>query len=157
MAAEVRFTQNFEDNLGAIQEFLLACSPDTAVDQFNALLQEIAAVASLLSQHPAIGRPMQSARHPDSKTGLAWKHLTSRMRALRMGDLREYVLHEYVVLYAATRDTVHLLAVKHQRQLSPLANTAFSSAPSGCPGEAGVYRLESTTPGKAWQSRGREL
>jgi len=118
MAAEVRFTQNFEDNLGAIQEFPLARSPDTAVDQFNALLQEIAAVASLLSQHPAIGRPMQSARHPDSKTGLAWKHLTSRMRALRMGDLREYVLHEYVVLYAATRDTVHLLAVKHQRQLS---------------------------------------
>lgn len=40
------------------------------------------------------------------------------MRALRLGDLREYVLHEYVVLYAATQDTVHLLAVKHQRQLS---------------------------------------
>jgi hypothetical protein len=35
-----------------------------------------------------------------------------------MGDLREYVLHEYIVLYAASLDTVHLLAVKHQRQLS---------------------------------------
>jgi hypothetical protein len=31
MAAEVRFTQNFEDNLGTIQEFLLARSPATAV------------------------------------------------------------------------------------------------------------------------------
>jgi hypothetical protein len=58
MAAEVRFTQNFEDNLGTIQEFLLARSPDAAVDRFNALLREIAAVAALLSQHPAIGRPM---------------------------------------------------------------------------------------------------
>jgi plasmid stabilization system protein ParE len=118
MAAEVRFTQNFEDNLGAIQEFLLARSPDSAVDEFNALLQEIAAVALLLSQHPAIGRPMQSLRPPASKTGLAWRHLESRVRGLRMGELREYVLHEYVVLYAATRETVHLLAVKHQRQLS---------------------------------------
>lgn len=118
MTADVRFTQNFEDNLGAIQEFLLARAPDTAAEQFNALLQDIAAVASLLAQHPAIGRPMQSAAPPDSKPGLAWKHLVSRMRALRMGELREYVLHEYVILYAATRDTVHLLAVKHQRQLS---------------------------------------
>jgi plasmid stabilization system protein ParE len=118
MAAEVRFTQNFEDNLATIQEFLLARSPDTAVDRFNALLQEIAAVAALLSQHPGIGRPMQSGGTPGSRTSLAWKHLASRMSALRLGDLREYVLHEYVVLYAATQDTVHLLAVKHQRQLS---------------------------------------
>ncbi|HTT40669.1 MAG TPA: type II toxin-antitoxin system RelE/ParE family toxin [Burkholderiales bacterium] len=118
MAAEVRFTQNFEDNLGAIQEFLLARSPDIAVDQFQALLQEIAAVAGLLSQYPSIGRPMQSGGSPNSKSALAWKHLASRMRALRAGELREYVLHEYVLLYAASRESVHLLAVKHQRQLS---------------------------------------
>ena len=118
MAAEVRFTQNFEDNLATIQEFLLAGSPDTAVDRFNALLQEIAAVAALLAQHPSIGRPMQPGQIPGSRTSLAWKHLASRIRALCLGDLREYVLHEYVMLYATTQDTVHLLAIKHQRQLS---------------------------------------
>lgn len=118
MAVEARFTRNFEDNLGDIQEFLLARAPDTAVGQFTALVQEIAAVASLLSQHPGIGRTIRSAEPPGSRTALAWKHLASRMHALRMGDLREYVLREYTVLYAASPDTVHLLAVKHQRQLS---------------------------------------
>ena len=75
MTADVRFTQNFaqnfEDNLGATQAFRLARGPDTAVDQFNALLHDVAAVASLLTQHPAIRRPMQSAAPPDSKPGLA--------------------------------------------------------------------------------------
>jgi len=117
MPAEVRFTRNFEDNLDTIREFLLSTSPSQAVERFALLQRQIVSVALLLSEHPRIGRPMRTPSHPSRRTKLALNHLAARTRSLRAGELREYLLQDYVVLYAATQDMVHLLAIKHQKQL----------------------------------------
>ena len=45
--------------------------------------------------------------------------LTRQLDALaKDGELREYVLALYLVLYAWIKGTVYLLSIRHQRQLS---------------------------------------
>jgi hypothetical protein len=45
--------------------------------------------------------------------------LTRQLKAIdKDGELREYVMAHYLLLYARTGGTVYLLSIRHQRQLS---------------------------------------
>ena len=115
--AKVRASHNFLSNLDTIAEFLLEIEPHEASARFDTLRREIDELIGLLEAHPAIGRPARF---------LASRSIQARERASRVGrlaqslgmqELREYVLKDYVVLYANSSSEVVLLALKHQRQL----------------------------------------
>ena len=115
--ARIRAAQNFLANLDAISELLLETRPEDAAASFQALQRDIDELLSLLELHPAIGRP---ARFLNSRSVQARERAGRVLRlagSLQIAELREYVLREYIVLYAASNADVVLLAIKHQRQL----------------------------------------
>lgn len=109
----VRITRNFERNLAGIEVFLAEAG---AARAYDVLLEALAAtVIPSLERYPRIGRPFleRTAQSVEAQ---------ERIRALKprtdAGELREYVAGDYLVLYALIGSTVHLLAIKHHRQLS---------------------------------------
>ena len=119
MAAKhtVRLTGNFERNLEAIEAFLLEAEAPHA---FEALLDElINTVVPNLEHFPGMGRLLleRPARSIEVANGIA--RLTKQLNALdKGGELREYVMTHYLLLYARIKGTVYLLSIRHQRQLS---------------------------------------
>lgn len=109
----VRLTANFERNLAEIEAFLAAVD---AGEAFNGLIDELLeTVVPNLERFPAMGRSFLE-RVPGSVEVVAAQ---SALRArLVGGDLREYLLKNYLVLYSLERDVIHLLAIRHHRQLS---------------------------------------
>jgi plasmid stabilization system protein ParE len=88
-----------------------------AGDPFTELLDQLfGTVLPNLERFPDIGRDFLG-RQPSSVEGAA---ALARVRT-RLGDgaqLREYITGEYLVLYAVVGDRVHVLAIKHHRQLT---------------------------------------
>lgn len=119
MAAKqaVKLTGNFERNLGEIEAFLLEAG---AIQAFDALVQElIDTVIPNLERFPGMGRPFlqRSARSVELTEGMA--RLSRLLTSLAEdGELREYVMSHYLLLYARIKGTVYLLSIRHQRQLS---------------------------------------
>lgn len=119
MAAKctVKVTFNFERNLADLEDFLLE---DEAFLAFDTLLDNLVrTVIPNLEQFPAMGRPFlnRPLRSVEVIEGVA--RLTKRLSTpARHSDLREYVLSPYLMLYAQIDDTVYLLSIRHQRQLS---------------------------------------
>jgi len=68
----------------------------------------------LLAQFPRAGRNF-GIRQPDSPNVT---DMMKRVRALMGTDieLREFILDDYLVLYAIQGETVHLLTLRHHRQ-----------------------------------------
>lgn len=119
MAAKhtVKLTGNFERNLEQIEAFLV----EAEVPQvFDALLDELTAtVIPNLESFPGIGRLFlqRPARSVEVANGMA--RLTKQLDSLAEdGELREYVMTNYLLLYARMKGTVYLLSIRHQRQLS---------------------------------------
>ena len=110
----VKFTANFEANLASIEAFL---TEGEFVQGYERLLDELGeVVVPNIERFPAMGRPFL-ARAPQSVEALA---IADRLRprlASLAGDaeLREYVMHDYVILYAFIRDSAYMLSIKHQR------------------------------------------
>lgn len=109
----VLVTQNAERNLEQIRVFL----DGRPGEPFAALLDQLfGTVLPNLERFPEIGRDFLG-RQPSSVEAAA---ALDRVRA-GIGDgaqLREYITGEYLVLYAVTGDCVHVLAIKHHRQLA---------------------------------------
>lgn len=113
----VKFTANFERNLEAVEAFLDGAQAPQA---FDALLTELAdTVIPNLERFPGMGRPfldraLRSVEVSNGVEGLRRKlgHIGED------GELREYVLSHYLVLYARFDTTIYFLSIKHHRQLS---------------------------------------
>lgn len=113
MVIQVKLTANFERNLEAIAEFLdLMGAPQV----YDGLLDELINILiPNLENFPAMGRPFieRSVRSVEVANAL------QRLRAkLGDGELREYLFTDYLVLYAQFGEVMHLLSIKHHRQLS---------------------------------------
>jgi plasmid stabilization system protein ParE len=111
--AIVKFSANFEANLGQIEAFL---ARENAMQAYDALLAELAAtVIPNLERFPQMGRLFFSRG-----AGSVEAHAKIERLALRIGDgeLREYLSGDYLLLYALMKGTVYLLSIKHHRQLS---------------------------------------
>lgn len=114
----IKLTANFERNLAEIERFLTAAEAPQAYD---ALLDELLeTVIPNLERFPGMGRPFLS-RVSGSVEGLnALASLRLKLSALLTDadDLREYIMNSYLVLYVQIGDNIHLLSIKHHRQLS---------------------------------------
>jgi len=107
------FTQNFAENLLAIETFL----GDDGRATFGHLVDRVLDdVVPTLCRFPFSGRSFLT--HPIRS--LEARSAVRRLkRALQPSDnLREFILDEYLLLYLVRRDQMIFLSIKHHRQLS---------------------------------------
>ena len=115
----VKFTANFERNLEDIEQFL---TEQDAPQAFDGLLDELLeTVIPNLEQFPEMGRPFMARQPRSVETTNTLAKLCAKLSGLNqeMDALREYVLKDYLLLYALIDGaTIYMLAIRHQRQLS---------------------------------------
>lgn len=116
----LRTTENFTANLQEIAGFW-----DTreCPAGFDALLTELRdPVFPNLRRNPRMGRNFL-ARQPQSVDSLArMRTMDAMLKSLAIqsdvAEVREYVMTDYLLLYLLVDITIHLLAIKHQKQLA---------------------------------------
>jgi hypothetical protein len=109
----VKLTANFELNLAAIEMFL---SEVGAPQVYDLLLDDLAdTVIPNLEKFPTIGRLFLKRPAYSVEATNALARLQSK---LGEGELREYLFGDYLVLYVQFDVAIHLLSIKHHRQLS---------------------------------------
>ena len=113
IALAVKITANFERNLIEIENFLTDAG---ATQFFDALVDELAStVIPNIERFLKMGRNFadRPARSIEASNGL-----DALRKQLGDGELREYVLSDFLLLYAQYGHPVYLLSIKHHRQLS---------------------------------------
>lgn len=113
----VKLTANFATNLEAMGAFWSESGFPQAYDR---LLDELADnVIPNLERFPAMGRPFL-ARQPDSVESISrQERLRAQLGRLgEGGDIREYLMADYLILYAVVGEAVYLLSIRHHKQLS---------------------------------------
>lgn len=114
----VKLTANFERNLADIERFLTEVDAPQAYD---GLLDELLdTLIPNLERFPGMGRPFLNRSVGSVEATNALAALRVKLEAL-MGQadgLREYVMDNYLVLYALIDGNIQLLSIKHHRQLS---------------------------------------
>ena len=114
----VKLTANFERYLEEIELLFVEADASRA---YEALLDELlATVIPNLERFPDMGRSFlaRSARSVETTNSL--NALRAKLATLTSDPdaLREYVLSDYLLLYAQVESIIYLLAVRHHRQLS---------------------------------------
>jgi plasmid stabilization system protein ParE len=113
-ARSVLVTQNFDRNLAAIRDFLSAAGASSAFAELVGRLGP--EVIPNLQRFPDLGADFL-ARAPLSVDGVAL--FEEVVKAAGPGShVRQLIDGDYLVLYMVKGGTVHLLAIKHHRQLS---------------------------------------
>lgn len=121
VSAKVEAAQNFLSNLEAAYLFFKMQDEYSAADRLRKLKAQLREMIAVLSWSPGSGR---SARFLSSRSAQARLRLEAirQLAALAgLSHLREYVVDHHVVLYAHSETEVLLLALKHQRQLTYIA------------------------------------
>ena len=109
----VKLTAHFERNLEAIELFLAEAD---ALQVYGHLLDElINALIPNLERFPAMGRSFLERPAGSVEAVNALERLQTELQG---GELRQYLLADYLVLYARFDTKIYLLAIKHHRQLS---------------------------------------
>lgn len=127
----VKLAANFERNLGDIEHFLTEAEAPKA---FDALLDELLdTVIPNLERFPEMGgsflsRPIRSVEVANGMTALREKLSAS---GADPDALREYVMDHYLILYVQIGGKIHLLSIRHHRQLSFDFEAHWGTAPSG--------------------------
>lgn len=114
----VKLTENFERNFEGIELFLEEAGRLPAYDH---LLDEILeTLIPNLERFPEMGRPFFRQPVGSVEVANASAALKERVMALagQPNAIREYVLKDFLLLYAVIGEVVHLLAIRHHRQLS---------------------------------------
>lgn len=110
----VHATTTFERTLEVALAFLTEKGAGPAAERLlDAALKRMPEV---LARHPRLGRDFLS-RSPQS----AEADQTHRQATALLGkttELREYILGDYIVLYAIEDDVIHLVSIRHHRQPS---------------------------------------
>ena len=113
----VKLTANFERNLGQAEAFLLETNAPQA---FDALLDELTdTVIPNLERFPGMGRLFfeRPIRSVEASNGM--DVLKRKLNVIaKDGEIREYVMSHYPVLYARFGAPIYLLSIRHHRQLS---------------------------------------
>ena len=114
----VKLTDSFERNLVDIESFL---NKVDAPHAFDGLLDDLLdTVIPNLERFPGMGRPFLNRSVGSVEATNALDALLTKLKALLVepADLREYVMNQYLVLYLQIDGNIHLLSIKHHRQLS---------------------------------------
>ncbi len=112
----MRLTHNFEDNLAQIEAYWEGNEFPAGYDR---LLEELTSTTlPTLEQYPRLGRPFFDRAAQTQQAKKKSQALRKQLAALAAdGEIREYVMTEYTVLYALIAESIYLLAIKHHRQL----------------------------------------
>lgn len=109
----VQTSENFERNLDSIADFL---SQADAPQAFDMLLTNIVEkIIPNLERFPDIGRLFVQKKTNSVEVN---NELEVLQKKLQGGNLHEYLLQDYLILYARYGATITLLSIKHHRQLS---------------------------------------
>ncbi len=113
----IKLTTHFEQNLAEIEAFLLEAEAPLA---FDALLDELTdTVIPNLESFPGMGRLFLQSPVRSVEAVKTIERLSRQLNELgKDSELREYVMSQYLLLYAQIKGTVYLLSIRHQRQLS---------------------------------------
>ncbi|MEN9901403.1 MAG: hypothetical protein RL651_67 [Pseudomonadota bacterium] len=115
--ALVKLTANFEHCLEAVELFLQEAE---ALSAFDALIDELlGTVIPNLESFPDMGRLFFERPIYSVEVSNGIDSLQAQLKALGDGgQVREYVLVQYLLLYARFDNTIYLLSIRHHRQLS---------------------------------------
>lgn len=113
----VKLTANFTRNLDSIEQFL---NDADAPQAFEHLLDELTDVLiPNLERFPDVGPPFLTRPAGSVEVRNGQDALRQQLQALAGGgELREYLMPDYLVLYLRQEAVIYLLAIKHHRQLS---------------------------------------
>jgi plasmid stabilization system protein ParE len=109
----VKLTANFEANLAGIETFWIEADAPQAYDQLLDDLLE--SVIPNLERFPKMGRPFFARQAQSLESQRVIERLKTRTGA---DEIREYLIAEYLILYALIGDAAYLLSIRHHRQLS---------------------------------------
>ena len=120
---EVRYTANFEANLQCIQAFW---TEKEFSQGYNRLIDELLdTVVTNLERHPRMGGAFMSRQPESIEAQKLHEKLQAKMAAHEQpADLHEYVMTNYLVLYAILEgaadktSAIYLVSIKHHKQLS---------------------------------------
>ena len=117
---QIRATDNYRANLDSIEAYWEACLFPTG---HGRLLTELAATALVhLRNHPRMGRNFLQRQSKSVDTVTRAQKLDALLNTLgtdaQRAEIREYVMTDYLLLYALVGDVIYLLAIKHHKQLS---------------------------------------
>lgn len=111
--AAVKLTANFEANLASIEAFWVEADFRPSYDRLLEVILE--AVVPNLEQFPKMGRRFLARPGQSVESRAVIKRLKAR---IGRGEIREYVVDDYLIVYALIGDAVYLLSIRHHLQLS---------------------------------------
>lgn len=112
----VRFTPNLEANLSDIERYWADNQFPAGFDRLMAELFD--AVIRNLENHPRYGRRFFDRQAQTMQVLQKTQSVTTQLaKVIPDGELREYVMTDYTVLYALIANTIYLLSIKHHKQL----------------------------------------
>ena len=119
--ARVEAAPNFLINLEATRQFFAEQDLDSASERFRKLKAELREMVTVLSWSPASGHPARFFSGRSAQARLRAQTVQQLATQAGLPNLREYLVSRHIVLYAHSDVDVVLLALKHQRQLTYLA------------------------------------
>ena len=115
--AKVEAAPNFLANLDAAHQFLLVQDADSADARLAKLKEDLREMIAVLAWSPASGRPARFLSAKSAQATLRSNAVQQLAEQAGLPSLREYVVGQFIALYAHSETDVVLLAIKHQRQL----------------------------------------
>jgi hypothetical protein len=112
-------TVNYSANLDRIEAYWDDCQFPAGNHKLLAELEDT--VVGNLLNHPRIGRKFLrrfTSRKPAADLHKLEGLLTTLGTSSQAAEVREYVLTDYLLLYALVGEVIYLLAIKHQKQLA---------------------------------------
>ena len=119
--ARVEAAPNFISNLKIAHQFFLEQDADSAPERYRKLKAELREMVTVLSWSPASGHPARFFTARSAQARLRTQTVQQLAAQAGLPNLREYIVNRHIVLYAHSEVEVVLLALKHQRQLTYLA------------------------------------
>ena len=121
--ARVEAAPNFISNLKIAHQFFLEQDADSAPERYRKLKVELREMVTVLSWSPASGHPARFFTARSAQARLRTQTVQQLAAQAGLPNLREYIVNCHIVLYAHSETEVVLLALKHQRQLTYLAES----------------------------------
>lgn len=119
----VEAAPNFLSNLKDAHQFFIEQDADSATERFRKLKAELREMVAVLSWSPASGHPARFFTARSAQARLRAQTVQQLAVQACLPHLREYIVSRHIVLYAHSETEVALLALKHQRQLTYLAES----------------------------------
>lgn len=115
--AKVEAAPNFLANLDAAYQFFQVQDEDSAESRLTKLKADLREMVAILAWSPASGRPARFLSAKSAQAAMKANAVQQLAEQAGLPSLREYVVGQFIALYAHSETDVVLLAIKHQRQL----------------------------------------